>query len=233
MRINLNYVNAYLVDELIKAEAIVDITANGFDIIQVQLASGEHVAIHLVERDIDLEEIKRILKINSNDNFNTLFILWNSMLLPDEGDLYLPYDWMAALYTLYNDKIYAYESYGPDIVIFPVHFDIQPDGPERLIRYGDPVEMGNLGCDTVHTETLHLKGTWRIADFETSTARINRRTQEPRKDTGSHDAYRKNRRSSRSSSLRPERNPISAYYDILGISLDSDAVTVRKAYHNL
>lgn len=221
MRITLNYVNKYLLTELVKTEAIVDIKDNSFDIILVELASGEIVAIHLVERDIDLTVIKNVLTQNTKSNYSTLFILWAAMLLPEHGELYPPYEWMSALMSLYDDKIYAYEMIGSEIYIFPVHFDRQPVGIKRLIRYGDRVEMANLSSEIIHTEA-YLQGFWRIADFERrSSETSHQRTSEPDQQDGSHRP------------LAADRNPVMAYYEILGVNLDADGETVRKAYHEL
>lgn len=220
MRINLNYVNAYLVTELLNADAKIDVTANGVDIIRVRLASGETVSIHLVERDIDVGLIKSILDQNAKAKVATLFILWCAMLLPEDGDLYRPYDWMLALLTLYNDKIYAYEGYGSNISIFPVYFDRQPVGLEYLIRYGGDVEMGKLGTDTIHAQVQHVAGIWRIGDFAGPSRQETQQSQTNRDSQGYTRA-------------RPDRNPMSVYYEILGISLGADVETIRQAYRKL
>jgi len=228
MRINLNYVNAYLVTELLNADAKIDITANGLDIITVRLASGEIVSIHLVERDIDVGLIKSILEENARAKVATVFILWCAMLLPDDGDLYRPYDWMLALLTLFNDKIYAYEGYGTNISVFPVHFDRQPIGLEYLIRYGGDVDMGKLGIDTIHAQTHHVAGIWRIADFA---GPVRQQThQQTQQQTQQSQTKRDSQGYTRA---RPDRNPMSAYYEILGISLGADVETIRQAYRTL
>src|SRR5579859_1136707 len=217
MRINLNYVNTYLVTELSNADAKIDVTANGFDVITVRLASGETVSIHLVERDIDVGLIKSTLDRNAESKVATLFILWCAMLLPDDGDLYRPYDWMSALLTLYNDMIYAYEGYGSDISIFPVHFERQPVGLEYHIRYGGDVDMSKLGIDTIHAQAQAIAGFWRIADFA---GPIRQQPQHNRESQGYTRA-------------RPDRNPMSVYYEILGINLGADVETIRQAYRKL
>jgi hypothetical protein len=221
VRINLNYVNAYLVEELIKANAIANIEANGVDVIRVRLYSGEVVAIHLIERDIDVRLITTILEANSQAKTATLFILWTAMLLPEAGEHYLPYDWMSALLALHGDKIYGYESFGSEIYIFPVHFDIQDLGLERFIRYGDPVNMAHLTCETTHTDSQHLRGIWRVADFERQTAKADHNKSQP----GNDQTHR--------SPLHSNRNSMSAYYAVLGIKSDATIELIRKAYHQL
>jgi hypothetical protein len=220
MRINLNYVNAYLVNALINADAIIDVKANGLDIIHLELGTGETVAIHLIERDIDLGYIKDTLADNAAHHYSTLFILWSAMLLPEHGELYRPYDWMSALLALYDDKIYAYEVYGKQIYIFPVYFDMQAVGIERDVRYGEKVNMSKLASDTIHTQSQHLRGTFRVADFEGTEPRT-RQTHQTQ-----DDSYRHSR-------LRSDRNPISVYCEVLGVSLEDDLDTIKKVYRQL
>jgi hypothetical protein len=217
MRLNLNIVNAYLVKQLIDAEAIVDVRANGFDVIHVDLASGETVAIHIIERDIDVRLIKDILATNAKSGFATLFILWCAMLLPEHGEYYLPYDWMSALLTVHNDKIYAYDSMGSQMYIFPVHFEKQDTGLECYITYGEGVNMRNLGAETIHAHGQYIQGTFRIADFDPA------RGQQQAKTDGK----------SRYTRMKADRNPMWVYYEVLGVSIDADLETIKKAYHQL
>src|SRR5262245_7315963 len=120
MRIALSHVNTYLIKGLYRFGASTNVEHNGLDVILATLPTGESVAIHLVERDIDVMEIHNVLARNSNANIHTLFVLWCPMLLPDHGVMYRPYDWMRALLTTYDDKIYAFESEGDNTFVFPV-----------------------------------------------------------------------------------------------------------------
>ncbi len=214
MRIYLNIVNSHLIYELQKSEAIERIRYDGGDLVLVDLPSGETVSIHLIERDIDIVLIKDILDRNSQANIHTLLVLWCDMLLPADGQLYLPYDWMSSLLTIYGDKIYAFELASEEVIFFPVYFEVQDTGLERLVRYGPPINMADIWCDVVHVDAQHVKGTWRIAEFE-------RRTQNRRESSGS------------GTRVSAERNSVFVYYDILGVRQDADWETVKKAYRQL
>jgi hypothetical protein len=209
MRILLNIVSRDLVNLLLESDAIANIRHDGGDLLLVELHTGDLVAIHLVERDVDVQMVKSVLEMNSRKNIHTLFILWCDMLLPQDGLLYPPYDWMSALLNVYGDKIYAYELEGDSAIFFPVYFERQSSGLARLIRYGEPANMVDLHCAVIRTDG-HLNGTWRIADFE----RIAAQGQTPPPKT-------------------PERSTIQAYYDVLEIKRDANRATVRKAYRRL
>lgn len=224
MRLNLNAVNKFLVTELDRRGTIDHVKRNGFDVIEVQLPTGELVAIHLVERDIDVGLIHQLLVNNAKKGMYTLFILWASMLLPENGERYMPYDWMSTLLALYGDHIYGFDNDGVAVWIFPVYFDVLPGRIDRQVRYGQQVNFDILGVETVHTEASHLNGTWRIADFEIHAHAEPTPTGESTSDPAADPASRTPRR---------PRHPMHRYYEVLGISLDADADEVRRAYRSL
>src|ERR1041385_7770180 len=130
MRIQLSYANAYLVRSLIAAGAVADVGDNGLDLIELELHGGEPATVHLIERDIDVELIRTMLNEDAQRNSASLFMLWSSMLLPDDGMIYLLYDWMMALLALYGDKIYGFDVYATSVTMFPVYFERQANTAE-------------------------------------------------------------------------------------------------------
>ncbi len=219
MRINLNWVNQHLIEELYSAPIVDSVLHDGFDIVLINLLGGEQVAIHLIERDIDVSVIQAVLDENAAHGRYTLFFLWSAMLLPEHGERYLPYDWMSALLDIYGDKIYAFENYGQNAWLFPIHFEPEIGSLWRNVRYGEAVDMAALRCQTIHTEGGFLNGAWRIATFSDEPAPHRERRQH----TGKH--HREPPRSTRAA--------IFAYYDLLGVPYDADLETVKRAYRRL
>jgi len=224
MRIQLSYANAYLVRSLIAAGA--DVGENGLDLIELELHSGELVTVHLIERDIDVELIRTMLNEDAERKRASLFMLWSSMLLPDDGTLYHPYDWMMALLTLYGDKIYAFDVYATSVALFPVYFEHQTSDMAFHIRYGDTIDLTRIGVETIHAQS-YVSGTWRIADFE-----------EGRRVPQSNSSSTKRERqadgdATRFNQIHGERNPMWVYYDLLGVTATDDAEIVRRAYRTL
>jgi hypothetical protein len=150
---------AYLVEELLRAGVVGRFVEDGGDIILFDTHAGERISIHLIESAIELYEIKQILQGNEARQIHTLFLLWGDRLLPDDGWQVTAADWLAALYSLYRDRVYAYDIYGDEIFIFPVYFD--GAGETRRVRYGSTVHMGSLGVGMVSTPL----GAGRVAGF--------------------------------------------------------------------
>jgi DnaJ-like protein len=169
MRFDTHRISEYLVIELMKARPQLQVTDDGGDIIQVKMASGETVRIYLIESEMALYELTGILDRNDQAGVHTLFILWCDILLPGpgvtgSGQRFKPHDVTAALIALYGGKIYAYDPFAPELLVFPVHFDRQ--GADYVTRYGKTVEAARLYCSRVHAQTYEIHGHWRVASFD-------------------------------------------------------------------
>jgi DnaJ domain len=218
MRYMMYVANAHLINELRAAGAILDVVHNGYDVVMARVPSGQQVAFHFIERDIDVRLIHTILAENEAKGIYTLFLLWCAMLLPDHGSLYPPYDWMQALLTLYHDRIYAFEAEGQQAWIFPVHFRQVPDTYKRLVRFGDPVNFAHLGIEDIQVESAHIRGRFRIADFEDRQSARERRQNPSKERTRLFMSY---------------SNPLRAHFELLGVPIDADIELIRKAYRSL
>lgn len=151
--------SAYLVEELLRAGVIKRFIEDGGDILLFETHSGARISIHLIESSIERYEIKQILQGNEAQQLYTLFILWGDRLLPNESRDYTAADWLEALYTLYHDRVYAYDIFGNEIFVFPVYFD--GTGTTRRVRYGSTVHMGALDWGVFPTPL----GLGRVAGF--------------------------------------------------------------------
>ncbi|HLY28391.1 MAG TPA: J domain-containing protein [Aggregatilineales bacterium] len=232
MRINLSFANAYLIKTLTKAGGIASIKFDAGDLVLVELPSGENVMIHLVERDIDLAEIANLLHQDAKEGYFTLFILWANMLLPEDGQLYPPYDWMSALLSLYGGKIYGYEADGQHADIYPVYFEPQPSGLEQRVTYGVSSTMRRIICQTVHISDQAMNGEWRIAEFDDAPPKG-----APGHAAGSkadnHSQSNASGKSNQNQSRTTGRHSMQDYYDILGLDRSADADAVRHAFRQL
>jgi hypothetical protein len=127
--------------------------------------------------------------------------------LPRHGTRYRPNDWMEALLTLHNRKIYAFDAYfGEEFYIFPVYFE--GASGERNIRHGAAIDATQLMGETVHVALPTIAGVWRIASFEA-------RQQDDTADT------------------RPINTAMTIYYRQLGLSATAGRAQVKRAYRRL
>ena len=203
MRFDSRRISAFLVEEFQKARPLLEVTDDSGDLVRVRLMAGETVSIYLIESPITVYEIKGIVEANTAAGVYSLFILWSELFLPVEGSHYRPDDWMATLLALGRDKIYGFDPYGGDKLVFPVYFE--GSGVARSIRYGKAIHVTNLNCTHVHTRSPHIAGVWRMADFEPGGAQERSR----------------------------QRFALRSYYDLLGIHYKASRETVKRAYRRL
>jgi hypothetical protein len=206
---------AFLVWQLKHAGAIIH--EDGGDIIHLSLPTGEGISIHIIESSIPAYEIKNTIAYNQANGLYTLFILWADMLLPPEGHVIEVEDWEWPLLALYGDKLWAYDIFGGELFIYPIHYD--RIGPYREIRYGKTVNMRQLQGMVVEVESPFIRGRWRVATFSDKAPHKYHRYQT---DTDGQKPPR---------STQPDS--YAEYYAILGISLDAEEEDVKTAYRNL
>ncbi len=213
LRFDTHNVRAYLLWQLSNAPHVARLWHDNSDIILVTLKTGEKAMIYLNERFADLHDIKTTLAGDLKAGRHTLMMFWADMLLPGDGERFLPNDWMTAALALYDDKIYAFDRYADDVVVFPIFFEKQPGKYERLIRHGKGIEFSKLYCQRIQVELPTLKGTWQIASFHSRKIQEEHRTSQPtasRVPSALHD-----------------------YYRLLRIELTATPETIKKAYREL
>ena len=164
MRFDTHRISAFLVEEFQKAK--LNVLIDDGDLKHVRTVTGETAAIYLVETALPTSELRYLVETNTADHLYTMFILWAELLMPAHGTRYKPHDYMLGLLALHGEKIYAFDPYGGDQQVFPVHFEGEHGRHARYIRYGDPVVAGKLTCHSVKVTAPGVEGVWRMADFE-------------------------------------------------------------------
>ncbi|MBW4437950.1 MAG: J domain-containing protein [Pleurocapsa minor GSE-CHR-MK-17-07R] len=208
IRYETSFASAWFVDLLRASGRLGRMLHNGVDIVLFQLTTGQQVSAHFIDSALPLYEIRGVLADNASRNIATLYVLWADMMLPSDGQLYVPDDWMEGLFTLYNSSIYAYEIYSNEAYIFPVHF--RGEGVRRLAQFGSTVSFAGLGARRVKTHLPGLHGEWLVADFGGISGTA-------------HDDLREQAGQSR----------LSEQYALLGLAPGASALEIRSAYRHL
>jgi hypothetical protein len=203
MRFDTHRISAFLVSEIQKARPYLEVEDDGGDIIHVRTQGGDLLAIYLVEEIFMMDHVQDILTENTALGIYTLFILWQEFLLPAHGTRYRPDEWMQSLINLHGNKIYGYDPYAGDDMIFPVYFDRDLRSYTCSVRHGLVIEAARLRWDTTHVASGKLRGSWRIADFEAGKPQI------------------------------APPDPLQPYYDVLGIERRTTRAAVKRAYRRL
>jgi hypothetical protein len=200
--------SAALVNALYAAGQIRRMLHNGVDIVLFESAQSGRVSAHFIDSGIPVYEIDHILAANAAQDTATLFLLWADMMLPVHGQRYHADDWMEALFTLYNDCIYAYDQWRGESFLFPVYF--RGSGPLRTAEHGMVIHFEQLHRRSVKTHLAGFVGAWTVADFGGKTG-------------AAHDPER-------GAALSAE---LAACYALLAVSPADNFETIRRAYRLL
>jgi hypothetical protein len=203
------FAGAALVRDLESAGTIAHVHHDGGDIIHVEMTTGEHAWIHLIESSIPSAEVVGTLGMNRENALYTLFLFWADRMLPAHDQLCEPDDWMRPLLSLHGDMLYGYEVHARDILIFPVYFEGK--GRVRHIRYGAPVEAARLTCQRRFFNTFELDGEHLWVSFNDPP--ITRTYEAPAPASPSH--------------------PLEALYRLLGVAIGADRRAIKRAYRHL
>lgn len=210
MRYDTLNAGSYLVWRLQYTGRLKDVRDDG-DLIYLELRTGERLMIYLIERPITLSELQQHLTENTSRQIHTLMLFWIDMLLPPDGSVYPLTDWMAALVTLHQGKIFGFEVAGREAYFVPVYFE--GGGYQRQVRYGSIVNYAHLHGQTVTTRATFMPGTWRIATFDAP---------------GAGRA-----RGARTDAPRADNNPLAVHFQTLGLRSDANRERVKQAYRQL
>jgi hypothetical protein len=208
IRYETSYASAWFVELLRASGRLGRMLHNGVDIVLFELVGGQKISAHFIDSALPLYEVRGVLEDNASRGIATLYVLWADMMLPADGQMYTPDDWMEGLFTLYNSSIYAYEIHSSEAFIFPVHF--RGEGVRRLAQFGTTVSFATLGARRVKTHLPGLHGEWLVADFGGASGTA-------------HDDLRE----------RAGRTHLDAQYALLGIAPGASALEIRAAYRNL
>ena len=218
VRSETHYTREYIIETLMNDPDIIKVWDDGSDLVVVTLSSGQRVMFYLVELYMSLHEIQKTLADNAEKGMHTLFMFWADMLLPNDGEYFMPQDWMMALLALYDEKIYGYDVSANDVYIFPAHFDVQPGYNERYIRWGRLVNLHHLRPEFADLESVHLKGHFRTASFAPPT---------------SHQAQSEASEQQQSAPRYASRSAMHRFYELLAIPMDATPEDIKRAYRDL
>jgi hypothetical protein len=203
---------SYLVWRL-QASPNVRLIRDDGDMILLEAQDSSSVMIYMVERGMTPQDLLFHLRENTQRQIATLMIYWVDMHLPSDGSEFTLSDWMSAMLSIQNNKIYGFEVAGREAYFFPVHFD--GNGYTRHVRYGEPIDYNALQTHVVDSDHHLLRGSWRIGSFE----RVEHASRNPRSNyQGDSDT------------ATPH---LSRYFQVLGLHDTATMDTVKQTYYML
>jgi hypothetical protein len=209
----------YLALTLWQWPSVADIWEDGSDLIQVSFKNGSQVMIHLLDNEVTAHELQTMLAENQAKGHYSLMMFWAEMLLPSNGERYTPDGWMQAMLALYGDKIYGYEVSSKEVFLFPVYFQPQAGSSQCYVRWGKTLTLAHLRLDTLHLESVHLRGQFRRVHFDAPKP--------------IHESVNNKQEGLPPSSFAAVSTTLHSYYSLLQVPLSATAEEIRQAYRAL
>lgn len=235
MRLESHYARLYIVQELIKTP-FAKIRYEDFDRVVIDLPGGKAAAICIIEREPPLNEILETFREYDALHVHTVFMVMGDMLVPNAGEIFDPPEWLVALHTLQNHKIYAFYSSGNEIYLHEIHLERIGFGTERIVKFMGQIDVRDLGCAFMEVTGPRIGGRWRMADFVPGRGAENtRRTFKARLDEEFRRREREEQRSRHGEASPPEevRGRLLIYYRMLGVGTDASWDDIKRAYRDL
>ena len=224
VRAETEHTRIFILRKLMNMPDVVDLWEDNSDLIVATFANGQRVMFYLVDYLMSAHELQKTLRENSQQGIHTLFMFWADMLLPNDGERFLPHDWMQSMLALYGDKIYGYDVSNSEVFIFPVYYDYQPGYNERYIRWGKTVNIRHLNLDFVNVESAFLRGHIRMADFDGA------KSPDHNSARNSDGGASTNDDEERAEIPRyPLRTAMAVYYERLNLDMDALPEDIRRA----
>lgn len=172
--------------------------------------------VYLIERVIPSYEMKHIFHDNTRRGRYTLFIVWGEMLLPENGQIFMPDEWLVSILDVYQNTVYTYEIYMGHLFVYPVHFDYTALPGQRSVRYGEPLDVGTIACHSYRTRIHTQDNMWRVATFDAEA-----------------EPYHRQRFSAQQAKTRQVLDDLRDHYTLFGLNPGLNRAEIKRAYRRM
>jgi hypothetical protein len=136
----------------------------GADIV-VHSWRGVLIHVHLVTEPLKTRHIKKTLHEATRTGIGTLYVV-DARLLPPDGTRLVPDEWLLAVHTLTDEKIYTFHPGEADpLRISQVHLNLCSRPDEREVWYGPDVQIEQIPFFRLWVKMAQIKGDWLVANF--------------------------------------------------------------------
>jgi hypothetical protein len=130
----------------------------------IELASGQKIAITIINHAVRFGEVKARYEQNTSRNVHTL-LLFDRRMMPPDGSEIEPPAWMLEIHNLTNKRLYSYWLDGRAVTIRPLHFGWKWGSDLRSVQYGAAVDTSQLMPHRIEANVGNIAGMYATAEF--------------------------------------------------------------------
>lgn len=158
-------VKIWLAQQLTRIDSVQKCIINQGADIAVHSWRGVIIHVHLVTEPLKTRQIKKTLQEATRVGIGTLYLV-DARLLPADGARVAPDEWLLAIHTLTDEKIYTYRTDDSDTLrISQVHLNSGGKPDERDVWYGPDVPIQQLPFYRLWVKMQPIKGDWLVANL--------------------------------------------------------------------
>ncbi len=191
----------------------------------IGLWTGILIHVHSLDAEPGKRQLRRLLQRDEEASSASLFLLAPA-LAPQPGQRFAPPDWLLALHSLGNERVYVCSAPGRTPGVQPVHLEPLEGGQRHVARYGPQLLPRRLHAGRVNIRMRSIRGFWNIAHFGAE-AFWQRET------TGRFAAPQDSAGAAPHIPLDPQaraERELEQSYELLGVTLDAAHEQVREAF---
>lgn len=201
--------------------------------LRVLLWTGVIVNIYILHEAPKTRTIKHILQQDTGQGVGAMFIVAPQLIPAPQAQL-VPPEWMIALQSLNNDRLYTFSPEDRQMALLQVHLE-RVDATEAYSAiYGPQVVLERLHYGRIAVKPRAVKGFWLTAHFGSmpfwQEARRDFYMPPPRREEPSSASNGHQQTNGATPSARREKSRLEASYDILGIGMSATHDEVKTAF---
>ena len=108
--------------------------------------------------------IKKLLKDATDSGFGTVFLVDRAILPEHDTRVSVP-EWLFALHSLTQDRLYSVRLDGEQVRVGQLHFEPIGSTGEHVAKYGPSVNLDKMRYFRASIKVKVLKGDWLVVDF--------------------------------------------------------------------
>lgn len=202
--------------------------------LRVLLWIGVTVHIYVLMDVPKMRTLKQVIQHDTNHGIGSMFVV-APHLVPAPKTRLAPPEWMMALHSLNNERIYTYSPEDRELALMQLHFERIDATEQYETIYGPEVRIDRMHYGRINIKPRMIKGFWLMAHFGAGSFWQQERRRfympPPRAShsTSEHGAAA-NGSSGSANSARAPKSRLEQSYEILGIHLGATQEEVKTAF---
>lgn|GEM_PF-1898554 len=120
--------------------------------------------VRILTAPMKTHAIRKLLKDATDSGIGTVFLI-NRAIMPEHDTRVSVPEWLYALHTLTQDRVYTLRLEGEQVRVGQLHFEPIGSTGEYVAKYGPSVNLDRMRYFRANIKPKVMKGDWQVVDF--------------------------------------------------------------------